>query len=267
MKDKEYTLLQYHLSQHLPELIKFIGERNFPWKEIDDAIEKNLNKRVEKAKGGTLLFEINLYDNIILAKENDIIATGFLEFVNTIFKELLLNLSPAEKELIILKTKDVLKQLDNSFLNFVGELAVLNNLIKSKAYTLKGTEYKLSNNKSIDYLIRKTDSKNLMLVEILNIHINNEKVLSDKEEIRKFFTDRLSQKIEDKTKSLVNEIDFILITVLWGKPKAMKVYKDFFSTETLLVKNVLEPCCLLMFIDENNKYTHRFGTLSTAFVD
>jgi len=259
------TRVQYHLNNHLPDLMKLIGNADFPWLDIDKMVLTKINERIKASGGQTIMVEANLYDMIVSAKKGNNQAIGLLDFLNSVFKELNLNINSVEKKLVISILKKILTSLSKDYLNFVGEIATLNNFKKKKIFTLEDTEVKLTNGKSIDFLFSRQDNNQTQLVEVYNIHLNPDKVEENPDKIKKFLNERLANKNKDKLKDLTEEISFSLVTILWGSHKALKVYNDFFQKESLDIENAVEPLCYIMQTDNKGFFLHSFGTIQSTF--
>lgn len=247
----------------LPALIEIVGDSDFDWNYIDNLFSKKLNERTLKAGGGTLLIEATIYDIIIQVKKGNQEAIRLLSFFQKLLEELSTNLIEEEQKLVKKNVRNLLISFDSKYLNFVGEIAVLNNLLKSKMYRLEDVETKLSSKKSIDFTVKKIDNRKLFLVEIVNIHLDSNKIENDETKIKKFFADRLVNKIKSKKSSE----DFFLVPVLWGGWKDVKIYSDYFKKNRMDIKNVLEPVSYVTFSDPHNAnhYFHRFGNVSNLF--
>jgi hypothetical protein len=259
------TRVQYHLKNHLPDLVGLIGDADFPWLDIDNMVLKKINERIKASGGETIMVEANLYDMIVYAKKGNNQAIGLLDFLNKVFKELQSNINSNEKKLIISTLKKILTSLNKDYLNFVGEIATLNNFKKKKIFTLEKTEAELGNGKSIDFLLSRQDNNQRQLIEIINIHINQDKVEEDPDKIKKFLNDRLANKNKDKLKGLDEEVIFYLVPILWGSHKALKVYNDFFQNHSLDIDNAVEPLCYIMQTDHKGFFLHSFGTIQSTF--
>jgi hypothetical protein len=174
---------------------------------------------------------------------------GLLHFIERLAEELLNRLSLVEKQLISGNMKQLLLSFDSKYLNFLGELAVLNKLLKFRAYRLTAVERPLGNRKSIDFMLRNEETGRHVLVEVMSIHLNEARVVADAEAIRKFLTHKLTEKVTSKLINLIEPLEFQLIPVIWGSWQAVQAYSDFFKAHTLALPNVLEPVSLLTYHD------------------
>lgn len=264
----EHNNVKINLSEYFPELISFVGESHLDWKYIDDLFSKEIAKRIKKADINgteTIRIQVTIYDLIVESKKGNMQAFRLLDFFNKVIAELDMNLTSDEKKLVIPTIRSILTSLDHKYLNFIGELLVLNNLMKTKSYRLEDIEVKLPNSKTIDFALRFITDDSLKLVEIVSIHLDPEKVESDENQIKKFLDNRIANKIADKRKNL--EIKFFLIPVLWGSAKDVQIYSNYFKKNSIDIPNVLEPVAFATFYDEkDNKFVlHRFGNVSNLY--
>jgi hypothetical protein len=259
------NLVKANLEAYLPALAELADGRDFPWTKIDKLFQKKLDERTTASQGQSMEVEASLYDLIISLKKQETRAVGLLHFIERLAEELLNRLSLVEKQLISGNMKQLLLSFDSKYLNFLGELAVLNKLLKFSAYRLTAVERPLSNQKSIDFMLQNEETGRHVLVEVMSIHLNESRVVTDAEAIRKFLTHKLTKKVASKLTDLVDAPEFQLIPVIWGSCQAVQVYSDFFKAHALALPNVLEPVSLLNYHDGAGNYDCRFGSLSTLF--
>lgn len=262
----ETNLVKSNLQLFLPALVEMVGDsKDFPWHKIDRLFSKKLQNRIIDFNNGKNLIEATIYDIIIEAKKGNATAIGHLDFLNKLFEELSDNLSLSEKGLVKTNVKHMLITLDKNHRNYIGEIAVLNNLIKSKTYRLNGIETKLPNGKSIDFKLEIIGKEKFLLVEVMNIHLEENRIDDSACAIEKFLTDRFLQKIESKTMALTESIEFFLVPVIWGDWRNLKVYSDFFKAKSIKLNNVIEPVSYLTYSDDKGYYEHHFKTISKLF--
>ena len=261
----EESLVKINLAMFVPALVRLIGASPFPWKKFDELFNSEVKRRIEKGNGEPVTVEATLYDIIIEAKKENNSAIGLLHFLNRMFEELSTNLNETEKAFLRKNISDMLGSMTKEYLNYVGEIATLNNLIKTKAYRLEGVEEPMGNGKTIDFKLAKIESGKVFLVEIVNIHIDSVRVETDTELIHKFFSYRLQQKIDKKMYGLSGIPPFYLIPVLWGGYSEIKIYGDFFGSNKLNFTNVIEPVSYLMQSDGKGYFEHYFKSVSNLF--
>jgi hypothetical protein len=259
------NVLKENITFYLPAITDIVDDTDFDWKRIDKLFSDELTKRTAKANanGGTCPIDATIYDIIIEVKNGNLQALRYLIFFQRLFEELSINLTTKEQKLIKKNIRDFLTRLNTKYLDYIGELAVINNLIKSKIYRLEKVEFKLASQKKIDFEIKRIEDGKLFLVEVYSIHLDSNKIENDDLKIRKFLDYRLANKVESKK----SDTDFFLVPVLWGGWRDIKVYSDYFKRNKMHLINVLEPVSYVIFTDPNDKnfYLHRFGNVSNIF--
>lgn len=262
----ETNLVKSNLQLFLPALVELVADsRDFPWDKIDRLFSKKLQDRIVDFNNGKSQVEATIYDVIIEAKKGNTTAIGHLDFLNKLFEELSDNLNPSEKRLVKTNVKHMLITFDKNHRNYIGEIAVLNNLIKSKNYRLNGIEIKLANGKSIDFKLEVIGKEKFVLVEVMNIHLEENRIDDSAEAIEKFLTDRFLQKLESKMVTLADKLKFYIVPVIWGGWRNIKVYSEFFKTNSIKINNVIEPVSYLTYSDGKGYYEHHFKTISSLF--
>jgi hypothetical protein len=260
------NLVKENLKLFVPALVELVDGKDFPWTKIDSLFSEKIKMRKAEFKGETIIIEASIYDIIVEAKQQNSSALGLLDFLDKLFEELNDNLNKTERQLVRRNIKQMLISFDCKYLNFIGEIATLNNLVKSKLFRLLSIEEKISNGKSIDFKLLNIEQNKIMLVEIVNIHLNNDKVVDESEAIRLFLTGKLTDKKKLKSINLNNEIQFYLIPVIWGSAKSLKVYSDFYKSNSLNLEGILEPVAYLTYSDKAGYYyKHYFTTISKLF--
>jgi hypothetical protein len=200
--------------------------------------------------------------------KNEPAAIRFLDFIQKLFEELVDNLDDDEKELIADNILGLFTNIDLKYLNFLGELAVLNHLKKIAPYRLISTEFPLIPGKpdgsKIDFQLLNTETRETVLIEIVNIHLGD-KNTSDNEKIERL----LSQKINEKLLSTgIKESNrFHLIPVLWGQWPEIKLVEAYYRTHNPKFENTTQPVCFMTFEDENGGMVHKFGTIDSIFAN
>jgi hypothetical protein len=259
------NLVKSNLELFLPALIRLVDFKDFPWTKIDQAFSNKWEQRTIESKGEAMQIEASIYDIIIAAKKENRQAIGLLDFLNKLFEELADHLTKAEKVLVRRNVKSMLKALDSKYLNFVGEMGVLNNMIKSGRYRLTGIEYKLPNGKSADFRMTQTAKNEDILIEVVNLHLDAGKVESDPVAISQFLTKKLSEKMADKKEKLTEPVKIYLIPILWGGWQDIKVYSDFCKNTPVAIPDTLEPIAYLQYNDGAAYFEHHFKSVSHLF--
>src|ERR1035437_4903131 len=116
---------------YLPNPFEIIGtEDDFGWNKIDSLYNKIKQKRIDLYGGQTIDISPTIFDRINAAKENDPIAILRLNIINDIFLDLSSSLNDHEKQLLKSNIKNILKSDNNNWRNFLGEIAVINNILQ-----------------------------------------------------------------------------------------------------------------------------------------
>ena len=262
--------LKANVERYLPGIIKVLGDNTMDWDYINDLFEQVHEERVNRFNAGTseaLTVEAHIYDIIVEVKKENRRAINLLDYFDKLMHELALNLEADERKLIVNNIRNILISFNSNYLNFIGELAVLNSLVRSKLYKLISVEEPLANKKSLDFKLLRTSDNKIQLVEIMNIHLDDSKVVSDNDLLEKFMSHRFNEKIADKRRDLEANIDFFLVPILWGSADSLRIYSQHFENNEMYVNNVIEPVSYLTFGDENDPtfLMHRFGRVSNLF--
>lgn len=250
---------------YLPALINLLGDdQKFSWKKIDKLINRIINNRIEKYGNETITVNATIFDVMIAAQKGTKEAIMQLEFLNLLFNDLNQLLNEKEKSLIRSIIENILKSPNNNYINFVGEIGALVNLMSTGLYRLENVEYPLESGKSIDFQLRKIDTNELVLAEIVSIRLDPDKVINDKDEMETFISKRIDQKINSKDNQNTNR-KFFLIPIILGPSTCLKIYSDFFKNYKIEVDYVIEPLAFLSFHIDQNEYLHKFSRISKLF--
>jgi hypothetical protein len=263
----EINYVKENIKSSIPALFAFTDYPNFPWKKIDNLFAAKLEQRSIIADGNTITVEATIFDIIIAAKRKDESAIGFVCYINKLFYDLSLLLTDEEKQLVHRNVKSMLTTLDTRFYNYVGELGILYNLLSTGQYRLLRIEEELPNRKNIDFTLQDTRTSTPVLVEVLNIRLDGNRVDPDPEAIKKFLTNRCESKIADKNKRLTEPINFSLVPVLWGASADIKVFSKFFLNHQLTINETAEPFAWMQFVYGNDEYGHNFTRVSKVYID
>jgi hypothetical protein len=248
--------------------MKFVEDINIDWDDINNRLKEEHDKRIadlKKTNSETKIIEATIYDIIVEGMKGNDSAHRYLHFLNQVFNDLSQIINGEERKIIKKNIVDFLTQMDKNYLNYVGEIAALHSLLNKKIYTLEGVEEKLSNGCSIDFKLRKTEDKSLVLVEIDNIHPKSDKIENDAEKIKTFFNGRYNQKLKEKNKGLEEKKDFAVVHVIWSGKDDLKIYSDYFKNNKNQTDNINEPLAYLSLSDYTGYFENRFGRLSNLF--
>lgn len=255
-----------NFTHYIPAVMELIKGLDFPWDRIDRLFQEKLRERKLSANGETIIVEATIFDYIIEARKGNSTAVGFLHFLKCLFEEMADNLTKPERQHIQTTITNLLTKHDIGHWGYVAELATLNNLVKSKAYRLKGCEVRLPETKPIDFQLEVVGKKSDVFVEIVSIHLDSDRIDSDPEEMKNFLLKRISDKMTKKGMDAVKYPNLYLIPVLWGTKDAIKVYSDFFKGNSLRIKNVLEPLSYLTLSNGKGYYEHHFKAVTRLFI-
>ena len=263
--------MQSNLRRFMPSILELIGDQDIAWSSINTQYSERHALLIEESdamipiNGGSIRINASIYEVIFSATTlGNRQAFGLFNFCNEMFTDLASKLTDEEKKSIRPNIYSVLTNLDCNYLNFVGEMALLNSLLTNGEYKLLGVEYEFPNEKRIDFKLLKVSNQTIVLVEVLNIQVNSERVERNNSAITRFLTKRVTDKVKDKTEGLTSPEKFIIVPVIWGTAEALKIYSDFFKENKLELENVNEPTAYITFTDYDF-YFHRFGKISTLF--
>ncbi|EHQ27543.1 hypothetical protein [Mucilaginibacter paludis] len=247
----------------MPGLLDLLGTQNISWKTIN----KNFGKKLQRIKDELTLtqkpiFKEATFYSVLMSKhyktgEGD----GMFDWYSTLFQSLSSNLNPVEKALIHHSIYNLLIEPDKNYLNFIGELAVLNEIKKQEGYDLINIEEQIQkeNNTTADFLIlRKHDDTNI-LVEVVNLHFQ-EIDIDDHERIRRLIESKLNNKIKMK---FINPLyEYFLQPVIWVKGENdVEQLFNLYDKSGLPIKNVLAPFTYFSYWETSGKYEHHFDRI------
>ena len=213
----EINYTKRNISVFLPGLLEITdNDPDFPWDSIDQFFKDTWYEKAAGTVDDSFQVEATFFFVFMGALKGLPVAVGYIDFLNRLFEELA-DLFTTDKQKMICSTiKKLLKTPTLQFLNFLGELATLNNLLKSKIYELDFVESPLPNDNSIDFRLKNLNEGHFVLVEVLNIHVDDDRVEADPIAIDKFMSHRLKNKRREKNEDLVNPNQFWLVPVLWA---------------------------------------------------
>ena len=222
-----------NLRCYLPAIVEFLGDQEFPWAKVNARFNKKIEKRLEEVTSETFTVEASIYDIIIAYKKGLKDYKRLLVFFNKLFEELIKNTEDNTRAVIKRTVWNLLISFDSKYLNYIGELAVLNNLLKSKTVKLIKCEFSLDNKKSIDFDVLFPQSGMRVLIEVVNIHLDPQKTEDDPNKIKAFIEKRLNNKRKSKTGGSEHADKVHLVPVLWGSHENLRIYERFFKTYKL----------------------------------
>lgn len=218
-------------------------------------------KRYE-AKGEPVLVEVSFYGLIVAYAKGKKEAESFLDFLETLFELLDDRLSDSEKLLIRGSITGVFSNIDLKYLNFVGELAVLNHFKQNITCVLGATEYphdlKKPNGPKIDFRLLSPGTADALLVEVVNIRIYEASIWGEAK-IKNVITQKISEKLGRK--GIRKEANFLLIPVLWGSYEDIQSIMSFYERDQPKFQNTSIPFGYVAFRDQSGKASHLFGPI------
>lgn len=131
-----------NVEEFFPGLMQLASVLNINWDKLNDLFLKELVRRFKDSKGQSINIEIAIHDLIVQVRMGNLNAVGQVDFLNKLFYGLSNKLTDKEKRLIKPIIEGILINFNRRYLNFVGELAVLNNLLNSKSYLLRSVNQK-----------------------------------------------------------------------------------------------------------------------------
>lgn len=171
------------------------------------------------------------------------------------------------KEVVLTVDINLYDNNNPSFLNFFGEIIAINHILSSpdNRYVIEDIEYKLKNGKSIDFSIYDNVFKDFLLIEIMNIHFQKEKLLSyTPDEFLKFLKQRISDKYFDKTNLITNNIVIKILPIIWNNIEDITSFKSViknidngvynFPVMFLLIQKDFEGINLYQFTSINSYF-------------
>jgi hypothetical protein len=189
------------LEMKMSGLLDLLGTNNISWVTIN----KNFSRNLEKVKSDLALSqnsiyrEATFYSVLISEHYNTGEGAGMFDWYRTLFQSLSSILTPAEKALTNHSIYNLLIEPDKNYLNFIGELAVLNEIKKQPGCNLINVEEKIQNenNSTADFLILNEYDNAQILVEVVNLHFQKIDI-NDPERIKRLIVSKLSHKMKMK---------------------------------------------------------------------
>jgi len=255
---KNYT--KHNIELLVPALIRITdADIQFPWHSIDSDTQAYFEALKAEANGETIPSPSTFALTLLRTKGAYAPAVGMIHFLNNVFNDLSSVLTEPEKKMACSIVKKILLTFNPTFYHFVGEIATLNNLMATKRYRLKHIEEGLPNGNSIDFHLQTIETDERILVEVLNIDLDSDRVESDPGAIDKFIAHRAKKKFREKNEDLPDPEQFQLIPVLWGGHADIEVYRQHFKDHRATPANVVEPLAYLRHSDGQYYFDHQFG--------
>lgn len=245
---------------YIPSLLTLI-EGDIRWASLTKILENRHQDYTERFNNGEVIsLRISLYSLVASAQRGNSEHIQLLSFIDNVFKSLS-NLLSSDEKLLIKNNIANLLEYDEAFLNYLGELCVLNCLLASGICRLEATEYKLNQgSKSIDFKLLNKETKESLLVEVVNIELKDDKMVNHSS-IQKFLEGKYKSKLTDTDKSGI--LDYTLAPVLWGGrdnlSNILKV-KEFYEMSSFRMDRVQTPLVYMQLSDGNTVF-NKFGSI------
>jgi hypothetical protein len=251
------------LKMKMPGLLDLLGTKNISWTTIN----RNFGRNLEKVKSdlslaqNTIYREATFYSVLMSEHYNTGEGAGMFDWYSTLFQSLSSNLTTVEKALLHRSIYNLLIEPDKNYLNFIGELAILNEIKKQEGYDLINIEEQIQkeSNCTADFLIlRKHDNTNI-LVEVVNFHFQ-EIDIDDLGRVRRLIESKLNDKI--KVKFIKPLYEYFLQPIIWAKGENdVEQLFNLYNKTGLPIDNVLAPFTYFTYREISGEYEHHFDRI------
>lgn len=255
------------MEEFLPELFQLIEGQNVSWNSINKGFTKNHHRRREIYKNNPReQFEVTFYDligNVLIY--NDSSSSKFLTYITMVIRRLNTGLDNKQKQMAGKIIRNLLKNISLDYIHSVGELFFLDKVIDTKQYELLEVEFKMKNGKRIDFRFCSKINKDVVLVEILNIHLDKLNIKSQAEFLKQI-TNKVGDKIFDKTNGILEDYQFLLQLIFWGSGDELKKVSEYYKNGLVIpISGIFEPLSYVCITNEENIPVYKFSTISTLF--
>lgn len=257
------------IEEYCPGFLELTTE-DFPWSRVTTLINKELQTRITNllAQGGvndensSIMVQAGFLDLLIEEAKGSELASKKNKVFQFLFEELSDRLSKEEKKRIQGILANILKSMDHKSFNWIGELLVLNHLLKAgyKFHTIETSLETVGSNGKADLLMIEPNEQKPYLIEIINIHPDREKILAEDFDAKKFIEGKIIQKHEKKGVKF-KSINFHVVCVIWADYLSIRTIAEKLASTPLEV-GFLEPVYLGSFIKEDGSPEFHFGILS-----
>jgi hypothetical protein len=187
-----------------------------------------------------------------------------LIFFQNLLQELSAHLDLEGKKKIKRTLYNLLIEMDLNYLNYIGELAVLNIFLWKGSYRLHAIESPLGNGNGADFSLEPAGGGENVLIEVVSIRPRTYPETAAK--LKMFIEGKLLEKVKKKTKGNMTYLTFRLVPVIWGTAKELawtaKALKEDIQLD---VPGLADPCAFATFPDSRGGTMFRFGSLYTLF--
>jgi hypothetical protein len=260
--------VEIHLKARFPILFELLDGNKINWKQINKTFKNQYLKYHDRGikLQQSFRIEASFYNIITSAMKGDAPAQRLLDFIQKLFEELVAKLDPSEKKEIKPTVFGFLSNMDLKYLNFLGELAVLNLYKTRLGYKLVKVEAPVSAKRkkgiSVDFQFYDESKNTLWHLEVMNIHLND-KNTSELEAIQNLLVQKIDSKIS--ATQIKQHPHIFLVPVLWGQFTEIEKIRIFYQSQNPLFFNTSTPVCFATFTNESGNKFHKFGTIDTIF--
>lgn len=260
--------IQEKLKIYFPILFELLNNNKIDWKIVEKTFFKKYDQYQKKHSKNNSSFQIeaSFYSIVTAAIKMEKPAIMLIDYIQKLFEELTDNLDDNEKREIKNTIFCFLTNIDTKYLNFLGELSVLNQFKRRTPFKLVKTEEKLTNigtsNSTIDFKFFNPTTNDFEFVEIVNIHLNK-KNTSSEENINVLLSQKISEKLLKK--GIEENPKFFLVPVVWGNWKEIKCIEQYYEKFKPTFQNTGIPVGFVPFTTQEGKLVQRFGTVDTIF--
>lgn len=273
-----------NLKRFLPNIFQLLTPEP-DWEKIDIQINIDHQKRIniwdEEHKDGIEIrpqflhiYEYPLYYVFHFALNRRPDALTLLDYFNILFGEVFKSINKDSIHLITPILTNFLKTINGDYIHYIGELAVLDSLLKTKKYNLIGVEKVIEKckslehsgsitkkGKSIDFCVTDIEDGKNYLVEVKNVHIDDDN--PDVVKLRR----KLNKKVLAKSKNQEDGIEFVVIPVLWVTRHVtlVAIENQIKRWANFHVEGTFEPFAFFTFVDEVGGTEFRFRRISNLF--
>lgn len=255
--------IEQSLKVYFPNLYRLITQSNkeIGWSSINSSLIKYVENNNELDSKPSNIFSLIIEKKFGIGEGN-----AMLDFYEELFLSLDKVLNDKEKKLIYKNLINILTQKNNDYLNFIGELSVLNNIKRSDRYVLMNCEEPIldKKGKSTDFKLFDKYNNIEILLEIMNLHFELNEFESE-EKFKYHIKSKLEKKI--RSKIITEEKNIYIQPVFWTKSlEQLKTLEKIYSNRELVLEYTLIPLTYCSWkID--NKYIHRFEAVNSILRD
>ena len=251
------------LRRHMPSLIELLGEQAISWTSIDRGLTDFIKGiRTEFYKTGEPILKETTFYSILTEKTfGGNKADAMFDYYNLLFGELNAKMSTTEKKPIRKIVYDLLANLNNSHMDCIGELSVLNYYLDTGEYDFITIEEKINDdsNVSADISLRRKSDGQKVLIEVLNLRLEKNNI-TDLEKMKYHLDSKFADK---KKKKHYSSSDILKIQpVLWYRDdQQFKWIRNFFIETGYSYVGILPPLVYCSLLIGDKKFKHIFDNI------